>query len=42
MTLLLLFVLAVQEKSAKDLLQDSLKQAAEGKKRVLLTFGAPG
>ena len=31
-----------QEKTANDLLQESLKQAKEGKKRVLLTFGAPG
>lgn len=42
MTLLLLLALAVQDKTAKDLLQDSLAQAKEGKKRVLLTFGAPG
>jgi hypothetical protein len=33
---------AAQEKTAKDLLGEALKQAGEGKKRVLLTFGAPG
>lgn len=39
---------SAQEKTAKDLLGEALKQAKggiegkEGKKRVLLTFGAPG
>jgi hypothetical protein len=31
-----------EPKQAKDLLADALSRAKEGKKRVLLTFGAPG
>ena len=31
-----------ESKSAKDLLGEALQRAKEGKKRVLLTFGAPG
>ena len=31
-----------QEKTAKELLEGSLKEAKEKNRRVLLTFGSPG
>lgn len=39
---ILALLLPAQEKPAKDLLQDALKQAKEKNRRVLLAFGAPG
>ena len=41
-TAILALLLPAQEKTAKDLLQDALKEAKEKNRRVLLTFGAPG
>ncbi len=38
----LFLAVAPQEKTAQDLLKQAVQQAKEGKKRVLLTFGAPG
>ncbi len=41
-TAMLALLLPVQEKTAKDLLQDALKEAKATNRRILLTFGAPG